>query len=124
MTGWEIVERFIFPLVTGLLGWFGSKFMTTREKKKTDLEIINGAIEPLLKSIAELTTTVERANSKLISEQEQKLALLQEKAEWMAERETLTSKIESLEKKVARLTKMVQNLSKENEKEHLPDSGD
>lgn len=124
MTGWEIIERLIFPLITGLLGWFGSKFQTTREKKKTDLEIINGAIEPLLKSIADLTATVERTNSKLIAEQEKNLALLQEKAALLAERETLTSKIESLEKKVARLTKMVQNLTKENEKEHISDSGD
>lgn len=123
MTAWEVIERIVLPVVTGLLGWFGSRFLTAREKKKTDLEIINGAIAPLLNSIGDLTTTVERINAKLIAEQEKNLALLHENAELQAERENLTGKIENLEKRVARLTRLVQNLTKENEKEHVYDRG-
>lgn len=111
----EFLKEVALPLTTGIAGWFGSRILTAREAKKTDLQIINEAITPLLNSITELTKTVEVTQTKLINEQEKSLSLIMENKALIAEKGDLMKKVEELEKKVAKLTKLVQNLTKANE---------
>lgn len=90
----------------GFFTWLYSKWQTKREKKKTDLDLINDAIRPLLESIQNLTTRHNELIQKYIEEQNEKLALLAEKGE-------LIEKIEHLEKQVKDLNSKINKLLKE-----------
>lgn len=95
---------------TGFFGWFFGKLQTNRERKKTDLQLINEAIAPLLTSISQLTKQNNEMVCQLLTEQDKNLKLIEEKSQWMKERSELIEKIERLEKQVSTLSKKVGEL--------------
>lgn len=97
---------------TGFFGWLFGKLQTPREKKKTDLQLINEAISPLLASIKDLTSQISEMTSRLIEEQDKNLTLTQEKSEWKKERIELVAKIDKLEKTVNCLNRKINELIK------------
>jgi chromosome segregation ATPase len=114
----ETMLTYLLPLVTALGGLFSGKFLSKRERKKSDLQLINEAISPLITSISQLTEQNNEVVGKLLDEQDKNLKLLAEKAEWIKERGELKAKIERLEKTVLSLEKKIDELIKEkNEKE-------
>lgn len=120
MTTREVMEQintYALPILAAVLGWFGSKLKTRREKKAEDIQVIQDAIAPLLKSISELTAHNNAVTQQLIAEQKKTLELLQEKAAWSAERDSLVNKVDSLQKQVTKLTTMVKKLTKESNEE-------
>ena len=78
--------------------------LTKREKKASDLELIEKAISPMLNSITNLTNHLDEVTAKYAAEQRKNLKLIKEKGE-------LLLRIASLEKEVQKLTEMVKNLS-------------
>ena len=103
-------SQYFIPVLTAVLGWLGAKIKTRRENKQTDLQIINGAIQPLLKSISELTDHSRTLTGELVEEQKKSLALVEEKRAWLAERGDLLDEIDKLKKQVATLAKEVKML--------------
>ena len=92
-------------VVTGFCGWFFSKLLTPREKKKTDLEIINAAIKPLLVSISELTERLKAVTTDLMDEREKNLKLTMERTELLGKIDNLEKEVRKLQRQVAKLTK-------------------
>ncbi len=107
------LSTYILPVLTAVLGWLGAKIKTRRENKQTDLQIINGAIQPLLKSISELTDHSRTLTGELVEEQKKSLALVEEKRAWLAERGDLLDEIDKLKRQVASLAKEVKMLREE-----------
>jgi chromosome segregation ATPase len=97
---------------TGFFGWLFGKWKTPRERKKTDLQLINDAVSPLIDSIRQLTERNNEMVGKLIREQEEKLHLLEEKNEWIKERGELNAIIKKLEKEMASMNKKIETLLK------------
>ena len=111
----EIVATTAIAAGTGFFGWLFGKMKTPREKKKSDIELINSAIAPLLVSITQLTEQNSEMVTKLLQEQDKNLALLKEKMAWSTERCELMDKISGLEKKVQTLENTVKKYIKKNE---------
>ena len=78
---------------TGFFGWLFGKWQTPRERKKSDLQLINEVLSPLLDSVRQLTEQNNEMVGKLRAEQEEKLLLIEEKSEWIKERAELKSVI-------------------------------
>lgn len=114
---WTVIKSVVMVAVGGFCTWLFSKLKTRREKKAVDLDLIERAISPLLKSISELTTHIGEITAKLVAEQEKNLKLLQQNAALIEERINLIGKVESLEKKVTNLTNLVKKWQRENEKD-------
>jgi chromosome segregation ATPase len=104
--------QYILPVVTGIVGWLGSNVKSRRANKKTDLQIINEAIKPMLQSITELTDHNRTLTGKLVEEQQKTLALMEEKRAWLAERGDLVGQIEKLTRRVASMEKEIKKLTK------------
>lgn len=109
----DIVYQILLFLATTAIGWFFGKLQTKREQKQTDIQIIEGAISPMLNSIKELTEHSSELVAKLLTEQEKNLKLIETNLALLTEKTNLVNKIESLEKKVATLTDMVKKLANE-----------
>lgn len=109
----DIVYQILLFLATTAIGWFFGKLQTKREQKQTDIQIIEGAISPMLNSIKELTEHSSELVAKLLTEQEKNLKLIETNLALLTEKTNLVNKIESLEKKVATLTAMVKKLANE-----------
>lgn len=109
----DIVYQILLFLATTAIGWFFGKLQTKREQKQTDIQIIEGAISPMLNSIKELTEHSSELVAKLLTEQEKNLKLIETNLVLLTEKTNLVNKIESLEKKVATLTAMVKKLANE-----------
>lgn len=114
---WQIV----ILVVTSSLSWFFGKLQTKRETKQTDLEIINNAISPLLKSIGELTRYNETLVLQYLEEQRQRLEVQEENKTLKAEKANLAEQVSKLTFKVDRLERTINKLTK-NEKDHPADS--
>ncbi len=112
----EIVYQVALPIITAATAWFFSKLKTTRECKQSDLQLINEAISPLLKSIAELTQHVKNITAELVDEKKNNLQLLEEKSALLTEIEGLNSKVASLEKQIQSLTNLVKKQRKNENK--------
>lgn len=109
----EILKYFGTTAIGGGVGLLFSKMKTRRERKATDLELLEKAIAPLLTSISELTTHNGQITERLVAEQTKSLQLLQENAALIEEKMHLASKVESLEKEVKRLANVVKRLANE-----------
>ncbi len=103
----QLIYQIIIPVLTAATGWFFSKLKTSRENKQSDLQLINEAIAPLLKSIAELTAHIKSITAELVEEKKLNLQLMEEKAATSAEVERLNAKVASLEKKIQSLTNLI-----------------
>lgn len=110
----EILKYTATAAIAGFLGWFFSKLQTRREKKAKDLELINSAVTPLLKSISDLTHHYSETVDKLIKEQAQSRKL------WL-ENGRLIGKVESLERQVDLLTTEIKKLTDEKSVRHTAD---
>jgi chromosome segregation ATPase len=106
-------SQYIIPILTAALAWLGANIKTRRANKQTDLQIINEAIAPLLKSITELTDHNRDITQKYVEEQGKTLGLLEEKRAWFAERGDLLDKVDKLSKKVTSMEKMIRKLTSE-----------
>ena len=120
---WDLIKNMLMMAAGGFFTGLFSKLKTRRENRAVDLELIERAISPLLKSIGDLTVHIGEITAKLVAEQEKNLRLMQENAALTEERRTLVAKIESLEKKVMNLTALVKKWQRCNEKE-IPALGD
>lgn len=96
-------------IVMALVGWFFSKAMTKREKKKSDMELISSSTENLLAGINQLTAQNKALVDELKSQQEKNLQLIKENNELLLDKQTLSNEIKKLRKDVERLTKMVES---------------
>lgn len=110
-------SQYIIPVLTAALAWLGAKIKTRREKKQTDLQIINEAIKPLLTSITELTNHNRELTSDLVEQQTDNLKLLEEKRAWLAERGDLLEEMGKLRKQFDALAKEVKKLRGEKDAE-------
>ena len=88
-----------------VLVWFLGKIKTRREKRNSDLELIDRSILPLLDSIDKLTAQNNEVVVKLLAEQNKNLLLVQEKSELLAKIDKLEKQINILNKKVNELIK-------------------
>lgn len=86
-----------------VLVWFLGKIKTRREKRNSDLELIDRSILPLLDSIDKLTAQNNEVVAKLLAEQNKNLLLMQEKSELLAKIDKLEKQINVLNKKVNEL---------------------
>lgn len=114
---WDTVKDVLMLAAGGGFGWLFSKLKTRRENKASDLQLIENAIAPLLRSISELTTHSGEITAKLVAEQEKSLRLLQENAALLEDKITLAGKVEKLEKKVSSLIALLKKQAKDNEKD-------
>ncbi|MDR2890758.1 MAG: hypothetical protein LBV18_04040 [Alistipes sp.] len=106
-------SQYILPVLTAVLGWLGANIKTRRANKQTDLQIINEAIAPLLKSIRDLTDHNRTLTGELVEEQKKSLALVEEKRAWLAERGELVGQVEKLTKRVASMEKTIRKFTSE-----------
>lgn len=96
-------------IVMALVGWFTSKAMTKREKKKSDMELISSSTENLLAGINQLTAQNKALVDELKAQQEKNLQLIKENNELLLDKQTLSNEIKKLRKEVERLTKIVES---------------
>lgn len=109
------VMAMITGVVMAVVGWFSSKAMTKREKKKSDMELISSSTENLLAGINQLTSQNKALVDELKIQQEKNLQLIKENNELLLDKQTLSNEIKKLRKEVEQLRKIVtQNI--ENEK--------
>lgn len=94
--------------VMALVGWFSSKAMTRREKKKSDMELISSSTENLLAGINQLTAQNKALVDELKAQQEKNLQLIKENNELLLDKQTLSNEIKRLQKKVDKLTKIIE----------------
>ena len=113
---WQIVVL----VLTSACGWFFGKLQTRREQKQSDLEIIEGAVSPLLASIKELTEHNNRLVEQYLDEQQRRLAVQEENKNHKAECAELAAQVSRLTAKVDKLEKTMKRLAK-NEKDPLAD---
>ncbi|WP_304581975.1 hypothetical protein [uncultured Alistipes sp.] len=113
---WQIVVL----VLTSACGWFFGKLQTRREQKQSDLEIIEGAVSPLLASIKELTEHNNRLVEQYLDEQQRRLAVQEENKNLKAECAELAAQVSRLTAKVDKLEKTMKRLAK-NEKDPLAD---
>lgn len=112
----DLIAKLVMTVAAAFCGWFFSKLQTKREQKQTDLQIISGAIKPLLVSISELTDRLKLVTTELMDERERNLRLVTERTE-------LLGKIDNLEKEVQKLRKEIAKLTKTDEKDNPRNSG-
>lgn len=103
----NLAEWFLLPLAGGVAGFLTRALTTRRERKKSDLEIINSAITPLLTSIRELTEQNKALIDKLTLEQQASLDYMSRNKALLEERETLVTKIDKLTRQVEALKKLI-----------------
>lgn len=103
----DVGKIFVLPILTAVLGWLGKSVKSRRENKKSDLELINNAISPLLRSISELTDHVGKVTAELVEEKAKNLELTTQRDAQRGEIEALTSKVTSLERKITALTNLI-----------------
>jgi|BioPla2DNA2_1021312.scaffolds.fasta_scaffold10529_4 chromosome segregation ATPase len=111
----EIVLQIISGIVLAFSGWLFGKLMTKREKIKSDFQLINEAMHPLLESAKNLTSRNNDLVDRLLAEQDKNLKLMNEKTALLKERDELSHKISELEKQIKILNKRLNELIKTNE---------
>lgn len=108
------LEFLVAPFVGVIVGYLTRALTTRRERKKSDLEIINAAITPLLESIKQLTEQNRELVLKLADEQRKTLEYMRSNRSLLEERAELISKVDRLTKQIELLKKML--------REHLKDA--
>ncbi len=108
------LECFVLPLVGLVVGYLTRVLTTRRERRKSDLEIINAAINPLLESVKQLTEQNRELVLKLADEQRKTLEYMRSNRSLLEERAELVAKIDRLTKQIELLKKML--------REHLKDA--
>lgn len=109
----DTLIQILLCFATAAIGWMFSKLKTQREKKESDLDLVNKSVTPLVESITKLTEQNNELVGKLTAEQDVSLRLIKEKGE-------LLEKIEQLEREISDLRKQINKLiRKTNEKDNL-----
>ena len=109
----DYLKQIGLMVAAAVVGWFGSNVKSRRDKKQTDLQIINEAITPLLQSIKDLTDHNHGLTEKLLAEQTKNLAMLEERRSLLDERDNLADQVEKLNKRVALLERAIRKLAKD-----------
>jgi len=104
--------------ISGFFAWLYSKLKTPRERKRSDLELINEAIQPLLNSIQKVTASNDELMRRYITSQNENIKLLDVKSDLLRDRGTLMDKVEGLEKEVIKLNTKINSLIKNVNKNH------
>lgn len=110
MINWNDILFWIITPATGIITFFVGKWQTKRERKRSDFQMINEAISPLITSIGQLTEQNNELVQKLMNEQDKNLKLLAEKSAWIEEREELNQKIDKLQRTVNTLSKKIDQM--------------
>jgi len=100
----EYIITSLIAAFTALVGWFISKLQTKRERKKSDLQLINDSVSGLVNSLQLLSDNNSLMVTKFLHEQEKVLNLCAEKEQLLRERSDLFFKIDNLEHKINILT--------------------
>lgn len=116
----DYIRQIIVLVLTSACGWFFGKLQTKREQKQSDLQIIEGAVSPLLTSIKDLTEHNNRLVEQYLEEQKQRLAVQEENKSLKAERAELAEQVSKLTAKVDKLERTIKRLAK-NEKDAFSD---
>jgi len=96
----ETTTQILSYLVTAAIGWIFSKLKTNRERKQSDLDLVNNAVAPLVKSITDLTDQNNEIVKKLVAEQDKNLRLIKEKGELLEEMEGLRKEVKALKREL------------------------
>jgi chromosome segregation ATPase len=113
----DTLTQILLCFATAAIGWTFSKLKTNREKKESDLNLVNNSVTPLVESIKKLTEQNNELVGKLTAEQDVSLRLIKEKGE-------LLEKIEQLEREISDLRKQINKLiRKTNEKNNTDNNG-
>lgn len=115
-----VIWQIILSLATAAIGWLFGKLQTKREQKKTDLQIINDSLTPLLTSIQSLTEYNNKLVLQYLDEQKGRLAAEEQVKALIAERDNLSKEVSRLTVKVDKQEKAIKKITK-NDKEP-PDS--
>ena len=96
----ETITQILLCFATAAIGWAFSKLKTNREKKQSDLDLVNNAVAPLVKSITELTEQNNDIVKRFVAEQDKNLQLIREKGELLEEMEGLRKEVNDLKRKL------------------------
>lgn len=107
------VEYLLLPLSGLIVGFLTRALTTRRERKRSDLELINMAIAPLLESIRSLTEQNSQLVEKLASEQRSTLEYMERVKGLQEERTELIAKIDKLSRQVENLKKLLKDYIKD-----------
>jgi chromosome segregation ATPase len=103
------MTQYIGELVTLFIGgfatWLWQHLKTRRERKESDLKLINDTINPLIESIRTLTTHESELAQKVVAGSEQSLR-------YMNEIISLKGKVQDLEHTIKKLTVEIEQLKK------------
>lgn len=108
----EIFLQYILvPTVAALLGWFGQKLLTRREKKASDLSIINESVTPLLTAQKDILDQNQKLIEKLSDIEDKKLVMSDENQKLKHLVAKLTTRVKELEEVVEKLQKELARLN-------------
>jgi len=96
----ETISQIVLCFATAAIGWTFSKLKTAREKKESDLQLVNNSVTPLVESIAKLTEQNNELIGKLTTEQDKNIKLVYEKSELVGEIECLRKEVSDLKRKL------------------------
>ncbi|MCD8081876.1 MAG: hypothetical protein LUF04_16215 [Bacteroides sp.] len=111
---WQLV----ILVITNACTWLFGKWQTRRERKQTDLQIIEQAIAPQLESIGKLTEQNGQLVEMFLNEQRLRLAAEGENTALKAEREELKAQISGLSRKINNLEKKIDKLASNENNNH------
>lgn len=104
-------QQITIPAATAAIAWFGSKMQTRRERKQSDLQIIDNAIAPLLTSIKDLTARNNEFVQMYLEEQKIRLETQSQNEQLIKDRNTLSVKVEKLTLKIEKLERTISKLT-------------
>ncbi|MGP1514444.1 MAG: hypothetical protein ACTTJH_00605 [Bacteroidales bacterium] len=101
----EILLQIGLPILTAVLGVWSGNYITKRQKKKYDWEIISTANKTMLETVNNTLNQI-----KVLTEEN--IDLKNENMQLKVERNSLNFKIDNLTKKVEGLEQVIRRLSK------------
>jgi chromosome segregation ATPase len=101
----QYIGELITLFVGGFATWFWQRLKTRRERKESDLKLINESINPLIESVRILTTHNSELAQKVVTVSEQNLRYLNEVI-------SLKGKVQDLEYTIKKLTVEIEELRK------------
>jgi uncharacterized protein YlxW (UPF0749 family) len=89
--------------IAAIIGWFSSKAMTRREKRKDDLKLVTETMQPLLDCIKQMNEQYAILNDSYTKQQSTILSYMQENITLKGEIQDLKLSIDALRKEIATL---------------------
>lgn len=101
----DLILQIGVPIITAVTGWFSANYLTKRQKKKTDLEMVNDATQSMLSTINGTLTRIDELTQKITTLQTENLQLKAERVQLNMKIDTLTRKVDEMQQVISRLAK-------------------